>query len=86
MNSMLNRVTNLEDRLDAEYQAYGNRLTAHVTFLLGHCRPCSPRASHGQHVLLKDPVGFLVAFVAANNSAFEIDGAGAVPPICRIML
>jgi hypothetical protein len=36
MRSMVNRVTNLEGSLDAECEAYGNRLSAHITFQLCH--------------------------------------------------
>jgi hypothetical protein len=32
MTSVLNRVTNLEGRLDAECQAYGDQVSAHNTF------------------------------------------------------
>lgn len=36
MGSVVNRITNLEGRLDAECEAYGDRLSAHVTFQLCH--------------------------------------------------
>ena len=36
MDSVVNRVTNLEGRLDAECEAYGDRLSAHVTFQFCH--------------------------------------------------
>ena len=36
MSSVVNRITNMEGRLDAECEAYGDRLSAHVTFQLCH--------------------------------------------------
>ena len=36
MNSVVNRITNMEGRLDAECEAYGDRLSAHITFQSCH--------------------------------------------------
>jgi hypothetical protein len=39
MRSAVDRVSNMEGRLDAECEAYVDGLSAHVTFQLGHSPP-----------------------------------------------
>jgi hypothetical protein len=62
MRSAVDRVSNMEGRLDAECEAYVDGLSAHVTFQLGHSPPGTRAAV--SDISFHFPLWFALALLA----------------------